>query len=112
MFCPKCKAEYEDWVKECADCKVTLVYKLQPEPNQGPKQELIKYKEVLSTYNQGDIVKIKSVLDSAGITYYIKDERILSPLWFLPMVLMVREDQALKAIGLLKNYKLEFRALG
>ena len=25
MVCPKCKMEYEDWVRECSDCKVPLV---------------------------------------------------------------------------------------
>jgi len=27
LFCPKCKTEYENWVKICADCKVPLVKK-------------------------------------------------------------------------------------
>lgn len=25
MVCPKCKMEYEDWVRECSDCNVPLV---------------------------------------------------------------------------------------
>lgn len=24
-YCPKCYCEYEEWVKECADCKVELI---------------------------------------------------------------------------------------
>lgn len=109
MFCPQCKTEYENWVKECVDCKIPLIEKLPPEE---PQQEIKEFKEVLVTYNQGDIIKIKSILDSEGINYYIKDERGLSPLWFLPMSLMVQEDQVSQTMELLKKYKLEFRALG
>jgi hypothetical protein len=31
MYCPKCKNEYLEGVKECPDCKVTLVDELEPE---------------------------------------------------------------------------------
>ncbi len=30
MFCPKCKAEYEKGILECADCHVALVEQLPP----------------------------------------------------------------------------------
>ena len=31
-FCPQCRGEYMDWVRECPDCKVPLVEKLEPKP--------------------------------------------------------------------------------
>ena len=31
-WCPNCKTEYQDGVKECSDCKTTLVDKLEDEP--------------------------------------------------------------------------------
>jgi hypothetical protein len=31
MFCPKCKAEYREGFKACADCNVPLVDKLPEE---------------------------------------------------------------------------------
>lgn len=101
MFCPKCKVEYENWAKECSDCKVTLVYKLPPEP----KQESLKYKEVFSTYSQVEAVMIASILDSENITYIFNDN-FQAGFSTGPMVLMVREDQVEKAMDLLKNCKL------
>ena len=37
-YCPTCRTEYEDWVKLCADCKVSLVTQLRPEkkPESAP----------------------------------------------------------------------------
>lgn len=108
MFCPKCKTEYEDWVKECADCKIPLVVELPAEP----KGEPIEYEELLSTYNQGDIAIIKSVLDAENIIYYFKGENfnLLRPL-VQPAILMVSKDQLERAKGILKNYKLEYRSI-
>jgi hypothetical protein len=30
LFCPKCRDEFQDWVKTCPDCKVDLVAELPP----------------------------------------------------------------------------------
>lgn len=108
MICPKCKTEYENSVKECADCKIPLVVEIPAEH----KGEPMEYEELLSTYNQGDIAIIKSVLDSENIIYFIKGENfnLVRPL-VQPAILMVSKDQVARAKSLLKNYKLEYRGI-
>jgi hypothetical protein len=34
MYCPKCRSEFEDWVKTCPDCQVELVGEPPPPPDQ------------------------------------------------------------------------------
>jgi hypothetical protein len=72
MFCPKCKSEYEEGFLKCADCGVDLVGALTPEPAGDFGDE--EFVEVFSTYQQGDIAFIKSVLDGEGITYFFQGE--------------------------------------
>ncbi len=72
MFCPKCKSEYRDGFYKCADCGTDLVYQLPPEAlNHSNDEEFV---EVFSTYQQGDISFIKSVLEGEGITYFFQGE--------------------------------------
>ena len=35
MYCPKCRGEFEDWVKTCPDCQVDLVAEPPPPPVQA-----------------------------------------------------------------------------
>ena len=39
MYCPKSLAEYEEGFTECADCQVTLVSLLPPQPAKAPEGE-------------------------------------------------------------------------
>jgi len=36
-FCPKCRDEFQDWVKTCPDCRVALVAELPLEPDPTPR---------------------------------------------------------------------------
>ena len=38
-YCPKCRDEFQDWVKVCPDCNVALVEKLPPLPKRKKKDE-------------------------------------------------------------------------
>lgn len=72
MFCPKCKSEYREGFYRCADCGSELVAELISEPtDEGYGEEFV---EVFSTYHQGDISFIKSVLEGEGITYFFQGE--------------------------------------
>ncbi|HEX2954161.1 MAG TPA: DUF2007 domain-containing protein [Bacillota bacterium] len=72
MFCPKCKYEYVDGIVECADCHIPLVEKL---PNEKKKShDELKIVPVYATGDPGIIALIKSILESAGIPYFIKGE--------------------------------------
>lgn len=102
MFCPNCKAEYQEGFYICADCNIDLVDVLPPEP----EIEFVKYEEVMGTYNQADIAMIKSLLDSENITYYFNAEHFMTvrPL-SEPARLMVKHDEVEIAKDLLKGLR-------
>jgi hypothetical protein len=107
-YCPKCKSEYEDWVEACADCNVQLADKLPEEP----PLKLIKYRELLSTFNPSDVAFIKSLLEGSGIRYYVQGENFLymRPL-AQPAGIMIDEEQYEDAKELLKDFKGRFTGL-
>jgi len=72
MFCPQCKSEYRDGFLKCVGCGADLVGALPPEPAGDCGDE--EFVEVFSTYQQGDIAFIKSVLDGEGIIYFFQGE--------------------------------------
>jgi hypothetical protein len=72
MFCPKCKSEYREGFYKCANCDVYLVSELPRMSADDVSGD--EFVEVFSTYNQGDIAFIKSVLDGEGITYFFHGE--------------------------------------
>lgn len=108
MFCPKCRAEYREGFTVCADCEIDLVDVLPKEK----KPDFIDFKEVLTTYNPGDVAFIKSLLESEGIQYFFKGEHFMyvRPLAD-PARLMIRSDQVEEAVELLKNVQLSFMGI-
>jgi hypothetical protein len=105
MFCPKCRAEYREGFRTCADCNIELVDELAPEP----EPEFVDYEEILATYNRADMALIKSILDAENITYFFKGEYFayVNPLAD-PARLMVRKDQVRDAKNVLKGLKLSY----
>ena len=103
-FCPKCKDEFQGWVKICPDCKIPLVEKLA-EDKLPPEYKFIK---VFSTAKQVEIALIKSILDSNSIPYYIKGENfgtLYGPADGLSsMDIMIREDYLEDAKELLQDF--------
>jgi hypothetical protein len=105
MFCPLCKSEYVEGVKECYDCHLPLVKEL---PDLG-KEPAIEFEEVLQTYNQGDIAVIRSLLDNEEIQYFFRGEifNLVDPL-IQPARLHVRKDQSKRVRELLANLSVTF----
>ena len=68
------------------------------------KPEFIDYKAVLSTSYPSDIALIRSILDSAGITYFFQGENFVYMAYPMPARLMVKKDEVEKAKELLKNF--------
>jgi hypothetical protein len=70
MFCPDCGGEYREGFTVCAKCNVPLVSELpgRIEP------EFIKFVTVHETGDPAFIAFVKSILESEGITYFIKGE--------------------------------------
>lgn len=108
MFCPKCRAEYREGFSVCSDCEIDLVEVLPEE--EGPK--FIDFKEVLATYNPGDVALLKSLLESEGIQYFFKGEDFMCGRPIAdPARLMIRVDQVEEATQLLKNVQLSFMGI-
>ena len=74
MFCPECRSEYRQGFTECADCHVALVERL-PALAQEPDHNI----EVVTVYRSIDpalTMLARSLLDSAGIPYYLIRENL------------------------------------
>ena len=70
MVCPKCRAEYEDGMTECSDCRVALVDRLETVPEPG---ELVP---VFETADPAEAIVVKSLLESERI-YHVSQNEIL-----------------------------------
>lgn len=73
MFCPSCRAEYQDGVSRCRECEVDLVDELDPMPRHG--YEWRESSVVLVTTDLAALIVAKSVLESAGIPVISVNER-------------------------------------
>ncbi len=105
MFCPKCKAEYNEGVLMCADCDVPLVPAL-PEKRQTKD---IDFVSVVRTFNPQDIAIIESLLEESGIKYYIQGATSMTTYPLVdPANVMVVKAQADEARELLKDLDLKF----
>ncbi len=103
MWCPQCKSEYVSGITECPECKVRLVDRLPDESTSHPKD--IEYVELLRTESLSEITFIKSLLDSAGLTYYFKGEHFShSRFGTHPAQLMVDKEQLTQARELLRDF--------
>ena len=70
MFCPNCRYEYENHVSICPECGAVLVPELPPE-------ETPQYTDLVTVYTTSDagmIGLVKSILEDAGIDYYVRGE--------------------------------------
>jgi len=101
MFCPKCKSEYREGFYKCANCDVYLVSEL---PQTSASDRGDEFVEVFSTYNQGEVAFIKSVLDGEGITYFFQGESSIMLIAAGAYArLMVAADEADRAKELLQE---------
>jgi hypothetical protein len=111
MFCPKCKAEYNEGVRSCADCGVALVDVIPPKPKK-PSEPDLEYVSILETFNWSDIAMIESVLEGSGIDYFIHGEPSLAVVQYVePVTVLVVKEQADEAKALLKDLDLSFKAI-
>ncbi|HNU72927.1 MAG TPA: DUF2007 domain-containing protein [Thermodesulfobacteriota bacterium] len=108
MFCPHCRAEYRPGFLFCVECSVPLIESLPPDP----EAQCIEYEEVFRTYNQGDIVTIRSVFDSEQIAYFIKGEQCAGlGVFFEPARIMVKKIQVPHAREILQELHLAFTCI-
>jgi hypothetical protein len=107
MFCPKCRAEYEEGFTSCNDCHTPLVPELEPVPDDRPG--FTEYEEVISTFNPFDIAMIKSLLDGEDILYFFQGEQFsyVRPLAD-PVRLMVAKEDVEAAREILKDLAISY----
>lgn len=114
MFCPNCRSEFRPGFTTCSDCQILLVEQL-PEESEEPEEggEQIEFRPVLSTFNNGDIAFIKSVLDKEGIRYYFQGENFhyIRPA-VEPAILLVEAGRIEDVRDLLRDLNLRFIVFG
>jgi len=110
MICPQCEAEYVDGILECADCGVPLVENLDEEEDEeyewegGVYNEDIDYIEIARLVSLGDILLVKSILDSEQIKYYLHGwNSYLNRIDGDDVILYVAEEQQEDAENLVNN---------
>lgn len=102
MLCPKCKSESRRGIYRCADCGANLVDELPQSAIQQSGAE--DFEEVFSTYQQGDISFIKSILDGEGITYFFQGESSVMLIAAGAYArLLVKADEAERAKEILRD---------
>ena len=74
MFCPDCGAEYRPEFTECAECGVSLVNALPAEERPDPDSKTVP---VFRTSDAMLLPIVKSLLESAGIEYFVQGEEAL-----------------------------------
>jgi hypothetical protein len=107
MYCPNCQAEYVAGVKMCPECGVPLVDE-QSEDAAENETDMDRpgtdMEPVFSTNNFSDVALIKSALDAEGIEYIFQGET--RPM-IEPARLLVREDQADRALEIIADLNLD-----
>jgi predicted Zn-ribbon and HTH transcriptional regulator len=108
-FCPRCRDEFQDWVKVCPDCQVELVDVLPeptPKPEKPPPLEPLVTVGVYSYALEAHLDKAR--LASEGIDSAVIDEHIIIANWLFTIPvggvkLQVRESDANLARSALKD---------
>ena len=109
MFCPDCRSEYVEGVKECPDCGVALVGKLPPEEYGGAREDVTDHLPMARTFSTKDIALIHSILSGTNIRYFIRGEGLthIRPMAD-PSILIIAEKDIEDARELLKDLPLSF----
>ena len=105
-YCPKCKTEYEDWVKFCADCQDKLTNQL-PKENTSDSQEQ-RGKTFVTVYKNivlPPVEMVKSALENEDILCNMKgyDETRPGLSFGVGIELQVPEKDRAKAEKIIKE---------
>ena len=106
MFCPHCKAEYDEGISVCVDCKINLINELPPEEERPAQIEMKNdhLVKVLKSYGIIDRGIIKSILDAENIPYFFEEGSFYMP--GRAATLMVNVENVNKVKELLKEVEL------
>jgi hypothetical protein len=118
-FCPKCRDEFQDWVKVCPDCGVGLVDKLQPIPKSVASGEIPVVPEKLVTIasfsHPEEAYIVSTKLESEGIRSFVADAHTVTANWLYSNAIggvkvQVRESDAAEAARILRLAKQDIHA--
>ncbi|GMQ55631.1 hypothetical protein AN1V17_00230 [Vallitalea sediminicola] len=97
-WCPKCKCEYEEGVKLCADCKIELVDSLE---------DIIEWKPLIKTTEEDQANQVKEYLEYSGIKNVkyekVEDEEVEEENQYY-YAIFVTEKELDESIKFLKGY--------
>lgn len=99
MFCPQCGAEYQEGIRDCADCNVRLV--AEPPPANEP--EWVDFVTVLTTRDHAELAVAKSLLEGEGIPFFAKNDEVENLIATGPVEVQVPPDYEQAAKNLLES---------
>lgn len=76
MYCPECGSEFREGIVRCPDCEVDLTTE-QPLVEQGSPEDLV---DVFDTSDVSLLPVVKSVLEAAGIPFFVQGDEALGVL--------------------------------
>lgn len=78
MFCHQCKYECAEGTKTCPNCGTSLSDAASNDERQDTEQEYIELVTVMETSDRALIAFVKSILEDAGIKYFVNGESLLN----------------------------------
>jgi DNA-directed RNA polymerase subunit RPC12/RpoP len=99
MFCPECGTEFREGVSKCPDCGRRLVAKRPPEA----EPEWVDFVTVMTTRDHSELAVAKSVLESAGIPFFARNEEVENLIAAGPVELQVPPEHEEAAKELLQD---------
>ncbi len=100
MLCPKCRTEYRPGFTMCADCGLTLVAELPPNPPKEPETPLSLI-TIFESSNLPELVIARSILEEAGVEHIMNAYADGALLGHAKMSIKVSDRDAGKASDLL-----------
>ncbi|HKJ67094.1 MAG TPA: hypothetical protein VKA68_04005 [bacterium] len=106
-YCSRCDSRFSSKLKRCPHCgsRLSRWSDNSPDRRDQVKARHLEYVKVLSTFNNGDVAIMKSILDGGDILYYFMGEHFnaVDPL-IQPMRLYVAKEQVSTVKELLQTF--------
>ena len=87
-YCPKCRDEFQNWVKVCPDCQIALVDKLPPPPTPPLSSGIEKRNDPLvhiaTAPNEAVAGMWQGILSNQDIRSLVKGANLKAAMYALP----------------------------